>query len=171
MLRLAILRHAEAVPLTDDSDAERELTPGGWEMAERMGRYFRDAGLRPDLVLVSPAKRAKETFAGLERGAGETFTVDYVPRLYSADLRTLEEVVAEAPADAKFLLIVGHNPGLAELAHVLAGRGSKAELARMRGNFPAPALAVIDFDVDLWQKARRAEGQLEHFVTRQALAK
>jgi phosphohistidine phosphatase len=97
--------------------------------------------------------------------------VDYVPRLYSADLRTLEEVVAEAPADAKFLLIVGHNPGLAELAHVLAGRGSKAEIARMRGNFPAPALAVIDFDADIWQKARRAEGQLEHFVTRQALSK
>jgi phosphohistidine phosphatase len=171
MLRLAILRHAEAVPLTDDSDAERELTPAGWEMAERMGRYFRDAGLRPDLALVSPAKRAKETFAGLERGAGETFTVDYVPRLYSADLRTLEDVVAEAPADAQFLLLVGHNPGLAELAHVLAGRGNKAELARMRGNFPAPALAVIDFDVDLWQRARRTEGQLEHFVTRQALAK
>jgi phosphohistidine phosphatase len=171
MLRLAILRHAEAVPLTDDSDAERELTPAGWQMAERMGRYFRDAGLQPDLALVSPARRAKETFAGVERGAGETFTVDYMPRLYGADLRTLEEVVAEAPADAKFLLLVGHNPGLAELAHVLAGRGSKAEIARMRGNFPAPALAVIDFDVDIWQKARRAEGQLQHFVTRQALAK
>ncbi|HEY0146682.1 MAG: histidine phosphatase family protein [Methylovirgula sp.] len=171
MLRLAILRHAEAVPLTDESDADRELTPAGWEMAERMGRYFRDAGLRPDLALVSPAKRAKETFRGLERGAGVTFTVDFVGKLYSADLRTLEEVVAEAPGDAKFLLIVGHNPGLAELAHVLAGHGSKAELARMRGNFPAPALAVIDFDVDVWQKARRGVGQLEHFVTRHALAK
>ena len=136
-----------------------------------MGRYFRDAGLRPDLALVSPAKRAKETFRGLERGAGVTFTVDFVGKLYSADLRTLEEVVAEAPGDAKFLLLVGHNPGLAELAHVLAGHGSKAELARMRGNFPAPALAVIDFDVDVWQKARRGVGQLEHFVTRHALAK
>ena len=61
--------------------------------------------------------------------------------------------------------------GLAELAHVLAGHGNKAELARMRGNFPAPALAAIDFDVDVWQKARRGAGQLEHFVTRQALAK
>ncbi|MEW6436106.1 MAG: histidine phosphatase family protein [Pseudomonadota bacterium] len=171
MLRLAILRHAEAVPLTDESDAERELTPGGWEMAEKMGRYFRDSGLRPDLAWVSPAKRAKETFAGLERGAGETFAVDYMPRLYSADLRTLEDVVTEAPTDAKFLLIVGHNPGLAELAHVLAGHGNKAELVRMRGHFPAPALAVIDFDVDTWQKARRGGGQLEHFVPRQALAK
>jgi phosphohistidine phosphatase len=171
MLRLAILRHAEAVPLTDESDAERELTPSGRDMAERMGRYFRDTGLKPDLALVSPAKRAKETFEGLERGAGETYTVDYLPDLYSADLRTLEDVIAEAPPDAKFLLLVGHNPGLAELALVLAGRGNKAELARMRGYFPAPALAVIDFDVESWRKARRGDGQLEYFVTRQALAK
>ncbi len=171
MLRLAILRHAEAVPLTDESDADRQLTPAGWEMAERMGRYFRDAGLKPDLALVSPAKRAKETFAGLERGAGETFAVDYVPGLYSADLRALEDVVTEAPADAKFLLLVGHNPGLAELAHVLAGHGNKVELTRMRGHFPAPALAVIDFDTDTWQRAKRGGGRLEHFVTRQALAK
>lgn len=171
MLRLAILRHAEAVPLTDESDAERELTPSGRDMAERMGRYFHDTGLKPNLALVSPAKRAKETFEGLERGAGETYAVDYLPDLYSADLRTLEDVIAEAPPGAKFLLLIGHNPGLAELALVLAGRGNKAELARMRGYFPAPALAVIDFDVESWRKARRGDGQLEHFVTRQALAK
>jgi phosphohistidine phosphatase len=171
MLRLAILRHAEAVPLAGGGDADRELSQSGRALAERMGRYFRDAGFKPDLVLVSPSKRTRETFEALERGAGETFAVDYVPALYSASLATLEDVLAGAPKEVRFLLLVGHNPGLAEFANALAGKGKKSELARMRGHFPTPCLAVMDFDAKSWKKAGRGEGRLEYFVTRGALAK
>lgn len=171
MLRLAILRHAEAVPLADGGDAERELSASGRDMAERMGRYFRQAGFKPDLALVSPSKRTRETFEALERGAGEKFAVNYAPALYSATLATLEEVLAAAPKEAKFLLVIGHNPGLAEFANALAGKGKKSELARMRGHFPTPCLAVIDFEARTWKKAGRGEGRLTYFVTRGALAK
>jgi phosphohistidine phosphatase len=171
MLRLAILRHAEAVPLAAGGDAERELSQSGRMMAERMGRYFRKAGLKPDLTFVSPSKRTRETFEALEKGAGENFAVDYVPELYSATITTLEEVLAGAPKEAKFLLVIGHNPGLAEFANALAGKGKKSELARMRGHFPTPCLAVIDFDAKSWKKAGRGEGHLELFVTRGALTK
>ncbi len=171
MLRLAILRHAEAVPHAGGGDADRELSQSGRAVAERMGRYFRDAGFRPDLALVSPSKRTRETFEAIERGAGDKFPVDYVPALYSASLATLEDVLADAPKEAKFLLLVGHNPGLAEFANALAGKGKKSELARMRGHFPTPCLAVIDFDAKSWKKAGRGEGRLELFVTRGALAK
>lgn len=171
MLRLAILRHAEAVPLGATGDVNRELSQAGRVMAERMGRYFRDAGLKPDLALVSPSKRTRETFEELERGAAESFTVDYVPDLYSATRTTLEDVLARAPTEAHFLLIVGHNPGLAELANALARKGKKSELARMRGHFPTPCLAIIDFDEENWEKAAYGEGRLEFFVTRGALAK
>jgi phosphohistidine phosphatase len=171
MLRLAILRHAEAVPLAGGGDADRELSQSGRALAERMGRYFRDAGFKPDLALVSPSKRTRETFEALERGAGETFAVDYVPALYSASLATLEDVLAGAPKEVRFLLLVGHNPGLAEFANALAGKGKKSELARMRGHFPTPCLAVMDFDAKSWKKAGRGEGRLEYFVTRGALAK
>ncbi len=171
MLRLAILRHAEAVPVAAGGDFERQLSRSGLDMAERMGRYFRDAGLKPDLALVSPSKRTRETLEGVERGAGETFAAHYLPELYSASLATLEEALAEAPKEAKFLLIIGHNPGLAELAIALAGKGKKSELARMRGHFPTPCLAVIEFEAKSWKKATRGEGKLELFVTRGALAK
>jgi phosphohistidine phosphatase len=171
MLRLAILRHAEAVPLAGGGDADRELSQSGRALAERMGRYFRDAGFKPDLALVSPSKRTRETFEALERGAGETFAVDYVPALYSASLATLQDVLAGAPKEVRFLLLVGHNPGLAEFANALAGKGKKSELARMRGHFPTPCLAVMDFDAKSWKKAGRGEGRLEYFVTRGALAK
>lgn len=171
MLRLAILRHAEAVPLGASGDAERELSFSGRELAERMGHYFRKEGLKPDLALVSPSKRTRETFEALERGAEESFPVKYEPSLYSASLKTLEEALAEAPKDSQFLLFVGHNPGLAEFANALAGKGKKSELARMRGHFPAPCLAVIDFDAKSWKKVGRQEGELKSFITRRALSK
>lgn len=171
MLRLAVLRHAEAVPLAQGGDADRELSSSGRDLAERMGRCFRKLGLKPDLALVSPSKRTRETFEALERGAGEKFAVDYRQDLYHATLPMLEELFADAPKEAKFLLVIGHNPGLAEFANALAGKGKKSELARMRAHFSTPCLAVIDFDAKSWKKVGRGEGRLEYFITRGALAK
>lgn len=171
MLHLAILRHAEAMPLAEGGDLERALSPSGREMAERMGRYFRDAELVPDLTLVSPARRTRETFEGLEQGAAQKFKCDIVPALYNASLETLEAILADQPKEVKFLLIIGHNPGLAELANALAGKGKKGGLAKLREHFPTPCLAIIDFDVKSWKKVTPGRGRLERFVTRGALAK
>jgi phosphohistidine phosphatase len=171
MLRLAILRHAEAVPHGTVADPERRLTEAGREMAELMGRYFRDEGFEPDIALVSPSARTRETFEGLQRGAERELKAEFPPALYMATCEALIDLVAGAPEEAKFLLIVGHNPGFAELAAALASKGKKAELAKMRSHFPTPCLAVVDFDVKSWKKAAKGEGRLEHFVTRGALAK
>ncbi|MGB8277321.1 MAG: histidine phosphatase family protein [Methylovirgula sp.] len=171
MLRLAILRHAEAVPLAESGDLDRALSPSGRDMSERMGRYFRDTKLEPDLTLVSPARRTRETFEELERGAAQKFKLDVVPALYNASLETLEAIVAAVPKEVKFLLIIGHNPGFAEFANALAGKGKKTELAKMREHFPTPCLALIDFDVKSWKKVVPGRGHLEIFLTRGALAK
>jgi phosphohistidine phosphatase len=171
MLRLAILRHAEAVPQGTLADLDRPLTDGGHDMAERMGRYFRDERFVPDLALVSPSLRTRETFEGLMRGAEQDFKAEFPPALYHASLEGLEGLIAETPEDVTFLLIVGHNPGFAELAAARAGKGKKAELAKLRDHFPTPSVAIIDFDVKSWKKAAHGEGRLEHFVTRGALAK
>ncbi len=171
MLRLAILRHAEAVPLAEAGDLERGLSASGREMAERMGRYFREAELAPDLALVSPARRTRETFERLEHGAAQKFKLDAVPALYNASIETLEAILADQPKEMKFLLVIGHNPGLAEFANALAGKGKKAELAKMREHFPTPCLALIDFDAKSWKKALPGHGRLERFISRGALAK
>lgn len=171
MLRLAILRHAEAVPIAEGGDTERTLTLAGRSMAERMGRYFSSSGLVPDLALVSPARRARETFEGLRRGGGQVVKVEFVPALYNASLQTLTAVAAAAPQHAKFLLIIGHNPGLAEFASGIAGKSDKADLAKMRERFSAPCLALIDFDAATWSEAVAGDGHLETFLTRAALAK
>jgi phosphohistidine phosphatase len=67
-------------------------------------------------------------------------------------------------------MIVAHNPGLAELAVVLAGRGDRYELARLNQEFPTTSLALIDFDVERWKEARPQEGELDRFVTPASLA-
>jgi phosphohistidine phosphatase len=171
MLRLAILRHAEAVPHGTMADKERPLTQAGRDMSERMGRYFRDEGLEPDLALVSPSVRTRQTFEGLLHGAKGEFKAEHPADLYNATCEELESLIAEAPDGVKFLLIIGHNPAFAELANVLAGKGKKSELAKMRGHFPTPCLAVIDFEGKHWAKAARGEGRLAYFITRGALAK
>lgn len=171
MLRLAILRHAEAVPIAGGGDPERSLTLAGRSMAERMGHYFRNSGLVPDLALVSPARRARETFDGLQRGSGQTLKVEFVSALYNAGIETLTSVVAEVSQDVRFLLVIGHNPGLAEFAGAIAGKTDKAELAKMRERFSTPSLAIIDFDVASWSKAMGGDGHLETFLTRAMLAK
>jgi phosphohistidine phosphatase len=171
MLRLAILRHAEAVPQGAGADIERILTDAGRDMAERMGSYFRDEGLEPDLALVSPSARTRETFEGLQHGAKQQFKVEFPAALYNATSGGIADLIADAPDEAKFLLIVGHNPGFAELAVALAGKGKKAELAKLREHFPTPCLAVVDFEAKNWRKAVKSEGRLEYFVTRGALAK
>jgi phosphohistidine phosphatase len=172
MLRLAILRHAEAVPQHSElDDSARALTEAGRDMSERMGRYFSDEGFVPDLALVSPSVRTRETFEGLQRGAGRDFKAEFPPELFHATCEGLDDLIVATPEKVKFLLVVGHNPGLAELAVERAGKGKKSELAKMRGHFPAPCLAVIDFDVKSWKKIADEEGRLEYFVTRGALAK
>ena len=171
MLRLAILRHAEAVPIAGGGDPERSLTLAGRSMAERMGHYFRNSGLVPDLALVSPARRARETFDGLQCGSGQTLKVDFVSALYNAGIETLTSLVAEVSQEVRFLLVIGHNPGLAEFAGAIAGKTDKAELAKMRERFSTPSLALIDFDVASWSKAMAGDGYLETFLTRAMLAK
>jgi phosphohistidine phosphatase len=171
MLRLAILRHAEALPIAEGGDLERALAPAGLEMAERMGRFFRNNDLAPDLGLVSPAVRTRETFEALERGAGRSFKSEVVPALYNASVETLAEIVAAVPKEIKLLLLVGHNPGFAELANMLAGKGKKADLAKMSGHFPAPCLALIEFDRKDWSKIEAGDGRLDIYLTRGALAK
>lgn len=165
MLRLLLLRHAEAVAHAPSGDIERPLTTDGRAAATKMGAYFRKSGLSPDLVIVSPARRTRETLEILEAELGRGLSRLVEPSLYSASFSALEEALAQTPASVKTLLIVGHNPSLCELAIGLAAEGDGPGLARMRSQFPAPCLAVIDFQEDNWREASLGRGSLDRFVT------
>jgi phosphohistidine phosphatase len=171
MLRLLLLRHAEAAPAAGASDIDRRLTPGGRAGAARFGAYMRATGLEPDLTLVSPAQRALETLGEIEQALSRPLPSVKAPALYNAKRTTITALIAETPGAVGVLLVIGHNPGLAETAVVLARRGDCADLAKVRGQFPAPCLAIIEFDDGDWRTASCGEGRLVGFITLATLQK
>ncbi len=119
---LLILRHAKAQKDAGLRDYERALNERGTRDAPRVGIWLRNHGLRPDLVISSPALRARQTtlFTVLPLGLNGD-EVRWEEELYLADLQALRELVAATPDPVRRLLLVGHNPGLEDLVLSLAG--------------------------------------------------
>jgi phosphohistidine phosphatase len=163
MRRLIIFRHAKAVPHDAAPDFERALSTRGFGDAEKSGRYLAEEHLLPDVALVSPSLRTRQTWQRAAAAVGETPVV-YDERIYEASPEDLLAVVRAAAPEARTAVIVGHNPGMAEFARRLVGHGDRYAFSRMRGGFPTSALAVLDFPVDAWAAVEFGQGRLDRFV-------
>jgi len=166
---LVLLRHAKSA-WPDLPDHERPLAGRGRRDAPVMGRWLRTAGHVPDQVLCSTARRTRETWqlAQPELGAGPP--VRFEDRVYEASAEQLLDLARHAPAPAKTLLIIGHAPGIPELALVLAGAAGPvdgegdAAADRMRAKFPTAAVAVLEF-AGPWDRLAPGTARLTSFVT------
>jgi len=165
MRRLLLLRHTksswrdEALP-----DVERPLAPRGRRAAPAIGIYLRDHDLIPDLVLVSTAQRARETWQLVNLMFANAPTVRYDEKLYLADADEILKRVAKAPATAATVMVVGHNPGLQELAVALYDGGEAIDYNRLKAKFPTGGLAIYEFDIDRWSELREKSGRLAGFT-------
>lgn len=164
MKTLYLLRHAKS-DWGDSSlkDFDRPLNDRGWKAAKAIGHEMRLRDIVPDLVLLSPAARTKETLARAEEGFGEKFEVIEERAIYLAETETLVELIRGAPAHATRLLIVGHNPGMHELVLVLAN-GPCDLREEVAHKFPTAAMAEISFDVEDWPDVATGTGRLRSFV-------
>lgn len=123
--RLLLLRHAEAVrPPGDDfseqADLARALTTEGHLAASRCGAWLREHALSPDFILCSPARRTRETLAALGPfQSPPLLPTQFCPDIYEAPPAALLERIRQAPAEARTVLLVGHNPGISALARYL----------------------------------------------------
>ena len=170
MRRLMLLRHAKSdwsAPGTDDRD--RPLSPRGREAAPKMGAYMARHALVPDLIVASPALRVGETLDGLLPAFKDAPSVRRDDRLYETGARELLEVIKETAKSMHSLMLVGHNPGLAELASLLMAAGDVEARRQLIEKFPTAALAVIDFPLDDWSKIHPKAGRLDRFVVPRAL--
>jgi phosphohistidine phosphatase len=170
MRRLMLLRHAKSdwsTPGTPDQD--RPLSARGREAAPKMGVYMARHGLVPDLIIASPATRVTDTLAlALPAFAKQPKAIPDA-RLYETDADELLTVIKEAPRSVHNLLLVGHNPSLADLASLLMASGDVEIRQRLVEKFPTAALAVIDFPLDDWSKIHPRSGRLDRFVPPKAL--
>jgi phosphohistidine phosphatase len=153
MRRLVLFRHAKAErQAASGEDFDRALTERGRRDADLIGRALAEAGVKPDLVLVSAATRTRETWAASGLGSDDT-GVRFERGLYSASAATLRrtvEVLEDAGEDAPgTVVLVGHNPALHELAVALMveGGASGALLERVKSKFPTATAIVYDLDV------------------------
>jgi phosphohistidine phosphatase len=143
--RLVLLRHAKS-DWPDVADHERPLAKRGRRDAPFAGRWLRRSGYVPDAVLCSTARRARETWELVAASLGASPKVRYEPRVYDATVLALLTLVRELPGKRRTVMIVGHNPGLAELAVGLTEPAAEGgELSRAPANFPTAAVAVLGF--------------------------
>ena len=162
--RLLLLRHSKTErPEPGQRDRERKLTERGRSDAPVVGAYMARHHLIPDFVLVSPAMRTRETWALVAGAFSSAPQVLSEPRIYNATGDTLADIIREA-GDASTLLLVGHNPGLHDLALQLIGFGEVEALESLNEKLPTSGLVVIGFALDDWALLHDATGRLERFV-------
>ncbi|MHA1151055.1 MAG: SixA phosphatase family protein [Alphaproteobacteria bacterium] len=168
MKTLCLLRHGQAERRIDLQDFDRPLSAGGVEAAGGIAATLRGAGLLPDLVLCSGAKRARQTWrtvaAQLSDEETDGLTLELREDLYLASEARLLGALRKLPDAATSVLVIGHNPGLHRLARELAGSGSQAEAqARLRRGFPAAGLAALAFDALRWADLAPGRARLTGF--------
>ena len=159
-----LLRHAKSS--RDDpemADFDRPLTGRGRRDAPRMGTWMHEAGLKPDLVLCSDAKRARETWAGLSETLRCPAPLLFERGLYMASAKALCRRLQRLPGTVGSVLVIGHNPGLEESAEALADGGGEA-LERLRRKYPTAALACLEFDLSDWARLEPGTGRLTQFT-------
>ena len=131
MHRLVLLRHAKAAREAGGGDRERPLTRRGREDAARVGRYLVEERLVPNLAVVSDANRTRETLDCLMAETGRRFKTLIDPALYMAEDFILMAELHKTPELVQTMLVVCHNPGLAEFALRICSSGDQQALAHM----------------------------------------
>lgn len=163
MRRLILLRHAKAARPEGLDDFDRPLAKRGRRDSPLVGRYLQREGLVPELALVSPARRTRETWDLVGEALGDV-PVRFERGLYEARAEDIAALVRAVGPEVASVILVGHNPGLEDLARLLTGRASPGEQARMLLKFPTGAVAVLDFAGADWALRPRS-AKLERFVT------
>lgn len=151
MRTLFLVRHAKAIPEADSGlDRDRPLEPEGEEQARQLGKRLRKTKPKVELILSSPAVRAFGT-AGIliEAGVGgKRCQLKTDHRIYMASADQLCSVIESTDRNIKALLLVGHNPGISDLAEMLSEQAHA---------LPTTGLAAFELDMKSWAKLRKAK--------------
>jgi phosphohistidine phosphatase len=158
MRQLLIYRHAKAEKSDGDlSDRERRLMPRGRRQCESIGAQLREKDLLPDVVITSPAYRARETAHGTTEAADLEVAVREDERLYDATPRSFVSVLQDLGDTVGRVMLVGHNPVVEELVAQLCGSNLHMKTAN---------LAVLESELGSWKDlAPDTRFSLRHHLT------
>ena len=158
MKRLLLLRHAKS-DWDDPSlqDFDRPLAARGERDAPQIGKALRKRGdALPDLIISSPAARAKATVKAVVKAAKVDIHIQYDEAIYGASSAELMKLVNRMPDVSSCAMLVGHNPGFEDLVGRLSGSHER---------MPTAALACLEFHVNSWSEVGEEEGKLVWLLT------
>ncbi len=159
---LYLLRHAQS-SWADPALAPRERPPAprGRRDAKRVAEHLARVGIEPELVLCSPSERTRQTLELIRPALGPTPKVKLEAKLYGASSDELLDRIRAVPESVASVLLIGHNPGLQDLALLLAAGGPERE--QLEAKFPTAALATLTLPTT-WSRLSEAGAVLAAYV-------
>lgn len=163
--QLVLVRHAKSA--WDDptlSDHDRPLATRGRRALPRLQSHLASLGREPDVVLCSSSRRTRDTLAGVRSAFPRAITVEVEERLYGASAGDLLGRLRNVDEAARCVVVIGHNPGLQDLAVLLAGGGDDDASAQLQRKFPTAAAVTISVDGD-WADLGIGASRIESLFT------
>ena len=166
MRRLLLLRHAKAERLQPGGrDHDRILSKRGRNDAAAVGAYLVRHKFVPERALVSTSARTRETRALVAAAFERAPKAEVDGLIYEASPEAILSSIRETGTAGRTLIVVGHNPGMQQLAAMLIASGDVDARQRLLEDYPTSAFALISFAGESWDKLKPMGGRLEHFVT------
>lgn len=159
-----LLRHAKSSwDEPELLDHERPLARRGRKAVVLLGEHFREAGVAPRLVLCSSAVRAVQTLEGVRGGLPPGTPAEIEADLYAASGASLLGRLRRLPEELASVMLVGHNPGIEDLAAELIGDGDPEARAALRAKFPTGGFATLAFE-GAWRELGPEAATLKAFA-------
>lgn len=156
MKKLFILRHAKSSwDRPDLADFDRELNHRGLIASPFMGELIARKEYLPDLIISSPAKRARQTAVIVKESSGSNAELRFDERIYEASPQALRQIVSELGEETNSALIVGHNPGIEGFIQFLTGSNEP---------MPTAAFASITLNIDKWSGLSAGCGDIREIL-------
>ena len=160
---IVIVRHAKSS--WDDpalADHDRPLAPRGRSAVPRLRDHLERLGLRPDVVLCSSSRRTRETLEGIQPAFGRRADIQIDRELYAADAGQLLDRLHRLDDQVTCVVLIGHNPGVADLAELLVGHGDPTARENLTEKFPTAAVAMLSVTGD-WSGLQPASATLDDY--------
>ncbi|MCG8508046.1 MAG: histidine phosphatase family protein [Rhodospirillales bacterium] len=165
MKTVFLLRHAKSSWKDPGlADFDRPLNKRGKSSAKAIGAHMAAEGIVPDLVLCSAAKRTRSTLKRVRGAFGEDIETVVDDAFYHAGTGDWMRYLLELGNEVGSAMIIGHNPGMEELAHHLIGGGDEDAHGRLCFKYPTGALAVLTVDIPHWRALKRGSARLVSFT-------
>lgn len=155
MKNILILRHAKSDWSSGLSDIERPLNSRGQKDAPFMGTIIKKLSVQPDIILSSPAKRARQTAEAVAKNFDFKHEITFIEEFYHGNHNSIINNLQKLPSNTNTVLVVGHNPTLEELVSSLTSDGS------LNLRMPTATLVLVNMYIENWQSLAVGNGTIE----------